>query len=317
MSHVEPEIGRFEAQEIKERVARLLRDMGSPKPPLRLEEVRAQQKLDLTYYRKADLNLLDEIAHRTRLAGNDIAASATRMRDVVEKYGIRGMILLAKGDKRIFIDDEVKQLKRRFVIAHEITHDLLDWHQSLLLGDNETTLSPTCHQIMEAEANFGARQLLFMGERFAREARDLAFGWSAIKSFQTAYGNTLTTTLWQMVCERDPTQPAFGLISKHPYYPDVCQRAGSDNVAYFPRSAAFQRFFPAISGAAAYAEVARHATRRKKGPVGAGESVLKDANGDMHVFEVDSFCNQYDLLTFGIYKRPHGVIYPVAGQRSA
>jgi len=305
LSVIEPAIGRYEAEEINERIARLLKDMGNPQPPLRLEEVRTQQKLDLTYYSKSDLDLLDEIAHRTRLAGNTIATTAKRMRDVVEQYGIRGLLMLQEGDKRIFIDKEVKPLKRRFVIAHEITHDLLDWHRSLLLGDNESTLSPICHQTMEAEANYGARRLIFLGDRFRQEARDHPFDWATIQHFKGLYGNTLTTTLWQMVCERDPLQPAFGLISRHPYHAGICSKAGNDNVAYFPRSQAFITFFPGITETVAYAAVLHHATQRKTGPVGKGESIFRDANGDDHVFDIFSFSNHYDLLTYGIYKRPH------------
>ena len=176
--------------------------------------------------------------------------------------------MLTESEKRIFIDNDVKQLKRRFVIAHEITHDLLDWHRSLLLGDNESTLSPICHQTMEAEANYGARQLIFLGGRFQQEARDCNFDWKTINDFKKQYGNTLTTTLWQMVCERDPSQPAFGLISTHPYHGDICQKAKDENVAYFPRSHALIERFPNLTPEVAYAAVCQHATRKKSGPVG-------------------------------------------------
>ena len=317
MTVSEPEIGEYEAKDINERIARLLRDMGNPEPPLRLEEVRSQQKLDLTYYSKADLNLLDEIAHMARLAGSTIASTATRMRDVVEQYGIRGMLMLKEGDKRIFIDNDVKQLKRRFIIAHEITHDLLDWHRSLLLGDNESTLSPTCHQTMEAEANYGARQLIFLGDRFQKEARDYEFEWATIQLLQKKFGNTLTTTLWQMVCARDPNHPCFGLVSKHPYYADICEKAAANNVAYFPRSRGLIDRFPSVTEDVAFAAVAQHASTRKNGPVGQGETVLYDANGAAHVFEIFSFCNRYDLLTYGVHKGPYAKPYPNAGLKVA
>lgn len=309
---MEPPIGQFEAEEINERIARLLKDMGNPEPPIRLEDVRALQKLDLTYYSKSDLNLLDEIAHRTRLAGNTIATKATRMIDVVEQYGIRGMLMLQKDDKRIFIDKDVKQLKRRFIIAHEITHDLLDWHRSLLLGDNESTLSPICHQTMEAEANYGGRQLIFLGGRFRQEAQDHDFNWKTIQHFKKTYGNTLTTTLWQMVCERNPEQPVFGLISKHPFHADICPKAGHNNVAYFPRSHAFTKKFPNITEELAYEAVRCHAKPQRNGPVASGESIFCDNNGDQHVFEIFSFSNSYDLLTYGVYKRPNAMIYASA-----
>ncbi|GAB2188256.1 hypothetical protein LAB1_55670 [Roseibium sp. LAB1] len=312
MPVLEPQIGQYEVQDINDRIARLLRDMGNPQPPLRLEEVRAQQKLDLTYYSKSDLGLLDEIAHRTVLAGKAVVSAVKSMREVVERYGIRGMLMHADGNRRIFIDkDEVKQLKRRFVIAHEIAHDLLDWHRELLLGDNESTLSPVCHQMMEAEANYGARRLIFLGDRFQQEARDYDFNWKTVSDLKNRFGNTLTTTLWQMICERDPSHPTFGLISKHPYYADICKKVKEGSVAYFPRSQGLIKQFPALTPEIAYAAVCQHATRRKSGPIGSGESIFYDANGEPHLFEVYSFCNRYDLLTYGLYLKPYSHIHAI------
>ena len=150
MPVIEPIIDDYERADINEHISRLLRDLGNPEPPLRLEVVRELQKLDLTYYSKSDLNLLDEMAHRAKMAGHKISSTAQSMRDVVNEFGLKGLLMLKEGDKRIFIDDDVVPLKRRFVIAHEILHDLLPWHRSLLIGDNETTLNPTFHQAMEA-----------------------------------------------------------------------------------------------------------------------------------------------------------------------
>lgn len=306
MTTEEPPIGAFEKYDINEHVRRLLRDLGSPEPPLKLEEVRALQKLDLTYYSKSDLNMLDEIAHRARLAGNTIMTSAKRMADVVEKFGLRGLLMLKENEKKIFIDDDkVFPLKRRFVIAHEITHDLLPWHRSLLLGDNEETLSLNCHQTMEAEANFGARQLIFMGEQFRREALDCAFDWKTIEAMKKRYGNTLTTTLWQMVCERDPTQPAFGMISRHPYHDSIGNRGNGSNVAYFIRSDAFRERFANVSEADGFAAMRRYATTRRRGPIGEAIETFTDVNGELSDFEMFTFSNGYDLLTYGVYKGRH------------
>lgn len=305
MPVIEPIIDEYERADINEHISRLLRDLGNPEPPLRLEVVRELQKLDLTYYSKSDLNLLDEMAHRAKMAGHQISSTAQSMRDVVNEFGLKGLLMLKEGDKRIFIDDDVVPLKRRFVIAHEILHDLLPWHRSLLIGDNETTLNPTFHQAMEAEANYGGRRLIFMGDQFRREALDCSFNWKTIASFKDRYGNTLTTTLWQMVCERDPKQPAFGLISRHPYHADICSKVGNENVAYFPRSRGLIERFPSLTHDMAFAAVAQHATTKKRGPVGEGESIFYDANGEAHVFEIYSFSNTYDLLTFGVYKSPY------------
>ena len=140
MANEDPRVDAFAAADIEASIRRLLRDLGNPKPPLRLEDVRALQKLDLIYYSKSDLNLLDEMAHRVTLAGSRITTTARRMYDVVTKAGLKALIV--PEHRQIYIDEEVVDKKRRFIQAHEITHDLLPWHRSLLLGDNEESLSP-------------------------------------------------------------------------------------------------------------------------------------------------------------------------------
>ena len=46
------------AQDVDERVERVLRGLGHPEPPLRLETVRELLKLDLDYYRANDPGVL-------------------------------------------------------------------------------------------------------------------------------------------------------------------------------------------------------------------------------------------------------------------
>ena len=43
---IEPIIGTYERGDINEHIARLIRDLGNPEPPLRLEQVRELLKLD-------------------------------------------------------------------------------------------------------------------------------------------------------------------------------------------------------------------------------------------------------------------------------
>lgn len=306
MAMEEPRIGSFEASDINDHVHRLLRDLGYPEPPLKLEEVRALQKLDLTYYSKSDLNMLDEIAHRTKMAGSTMMTSAKRMVEIVDKFALRGLLMLKEDEKKIFIDNQVYELKRRFVIAHEITHDLLPWHRSLLLGDNDASLSLNCHQTMEAEANFGARQLIFMGEQFRKEALDCTFDWKTVEAMKKRYGNTLTTTLWQMVCERDPAQPVFGMISRHPYHATIGKRANGEDVAYFIRSDAFRERFANVTDVDGFSALRRYASRtRRRGPIGEDVETFTDVNGELHDFDMFTFSNGYDLLTYGVYKGPH------------
>ena len=305
MAAEEPPIGHFETTDINSHVDRLLRDLGRPDPPLKLDQVRTLQKLDLTYYSKSDLNLLDEMAHRARMAGNTILSSAKRMAEVVDQFGLRGLLMLKENEKKIFIDDEVVELKRRFIIAHEVTHDLLPWHRSLLLGDNETTLSPSCHQIMEAEANYGGRRLIFMGGQFQKEAKDCTLNWKSIEILKKRYGNTLTTTLWHMVCEREPTHPVFGIISRHPFNTTIGNRGDGEDVAYFIRSNGFRASFANVKQDDAFKAMRSYASTKTRGPIGEDVCIFLNLNGEPCDFEMFTFSNGYDLLTYGVFKCLH------------
>lgn len=290
-------IDPFAARDIDDSVARILRDLGNPEPPLRLEDVRELLKLDLAYYSKADLDLLDEISHRTVMAGNAVLTSAKRMWDVVKKAGLRG--LLVPSERQIFIDDNVPDKKERFLIGHEIAHDFIEWHRDLMMGDNEHSISPQCHHTMEAEANYGSRRLIFLGDRFANEWRDHGqFDWRKATAVGKTFGNTITTTLWEVVQSSPPHLPTLGLISVHPHHPGFCSRAGDGNVAYFFGSSAFNEQFSNVSENDVFNELRQYVDFRRRGPLGEGTQVLIDVNGEPFDFQFSTFCNGYDVLTY-------------------
>jgi hypothetical protein len=298
------QIDPFSAQEIDDAVDRILRDLGNPEPPLRLEDVRELLKLDLSYYSKTDLNLLDEISHQVIMAGNAIMSNAKRMFDVVSKVGLRGILL--PSERQIFIDDDVADLKKRFLIGHEIAHDFIPWHKPLMMGDNDETISPSCHHEMEAEANYGSRRLIFLGDRFAAEWRDSnGFDWKRAGASGKAFGNTLTTTLWQIVHTSPAETPALGMMSAHPRHHGFCARAGEGNVAYFFGSERFNQQFSNVTKEAVFSEICQYVGFNKRGPLGSSVQVLTDVNGDAFDFEFSSFCNGYDVLTHAAMVGPH------------
>ncbi|WP_421702149.1 ImmA/IrrE family metallo-endopeptidase [Aliiroseovarius sp.] len=298
------QIDPFSAQDIDIAVDRILRDLDNPEPPLRLEDVRELLKLDLSYYSKADLNLLDEISHQVVMAGNTIMSNAKRMFDVVSKVGLRGILLPT--ERQIFIDDDVADLKKRFLIGHEIAHDFIPWHKPLMMGDNDETISPSCHDEMEAEANYGSRRLIFLGDRFATEWRDSqGFDWKRASASGKAFGNTLTTTLWQIVHTSPTETPTLGLMSVHPRHHGFCSRAGRGNVAYFFASGRFNQQFSNITEDAVFSEICKYVSFNKRGPLGSSVQVLTDVNGDAYDFEFSSFCNGYDVLTHASMIGPH------------
>ena len=80
----EPEVDEFSAEDIRKQIARILRELDNPEPPLKLADVRDLLKLDLGYYSKTDLGLFDEITHRLKVGGKQLFKKPTRMIEVIQ-----------------------------------------------------------------------------------------------------------------------------------------------------------------------------------------------------------------------------------------
>lgn len=292
-------VGAREQRDIDQLVAKILRDLGDPEPPLRLELVRDLLSLDLKYYSSTDISPLTEFAHRIKVAGKQLAARPSLILDVVKKAKLSGLWL--PDNRRIFIDQEVPEAKHRWIEAHEVTHSFVPWHKEFLLGDDELTLDPVCHETIEAEANFGAGRLLFFGGRFHSEARDCEASFKSIRALKDRYGNTLTSTFWRFVEDRDPSVPAFGLISQHPHHPEIGKGPNGEPIHRFVTSEGFRLRFPSIRATDVYRLVERNATRKRSGPVVGGVDVLLDTDGSPKKFVLDGFSNTYQVLTYGIH----------------
>lgn len=299
-------VGEHEASDIRALVTRVLNDLGSPEPPLSLDMVRELLKLDLKYYSTSNTSFLQDVAHRMKLAGKQIIDRPMVLLEAVQKAKLSA--LWVPDAKRILIDQNVPDAKHRWIQGHEIGHSLIPWHREFLFGDNEYTLTPACHAMVEAEANYAAAQLLFLQDKFVEEARDGALDFGALKKLATRYGNTMTTTLWRMVEERDPTFPVFGLISAHPRHPSIGRGEDGSVVRHFIRSDAFLKRFASSTGEQCYALVAKHCGYAKGGPVVDASDFLIDADGEPQQFRIRSFCNSHAVLTMGEMTGPAPIV---------
>lgn len=291
------QVGVRERQDIDKLIAKVIRDLGNPEPPLRLNLVRDLLALDLRYYSTTDIGPLLEFAHRIKVAGKRLVAKPSLMLEVVRKANLSGLWM--PDNRQILIDKGQPQLKHRWIEAHEIAHSLVPWHTDFLLGDNDLTLDPGCHAIIEAEANYGAGRLIFLGDQFSKDAKDCALSFKAIKLLQSKYGNTLTSTFWRFVEDRDPALAAFGLISQHPHHNDIGQGPNGEPVHNFVRSEAFRSRFSSVTPMDVYALVCRNASYTRNGPVVGGVEALLDDSGVPMSFVLDGFSNTYHLLTYG------------------
>jgi hypothetical protein len=207
----------------------------------------------------------------------------------------------------------VARQKHRWNESHEIIHSLLEWHQDMMLGDSEQELTPACHVILEAEANYGAGQLLFLRNRFTAEARSSAPDFEIVRALNKRFGNTMTSTLWRYVESAFPDRPMLGVVSVHPhraFRPDDFNPL--EPCRYFIRSAAFIRQFPHVTETDAFAILESYCAPRRGGPLRADELTLTDANGDVHLFAFKTFYNRHDALTLAVYLRPIPTMVQVA-----
>jgi hypothetical protein len=292
-------VGDFEKKAIRAQVDRILRDLGNPEPPLKLADVRKLLSLDLGYYSSADPGLVSELTHRFRLLARKTLPDLHQHLATALATSRLCAFWLPESS-RILIDNEVPEPKHRWIEAHEISHSVTEWHRQFLFGDNSQTLDPACHATLEAEANYGAGRLLFLQDQFSSDARDLSVSFKSIIQLSKRYENSILSTFWRMIEDRDPQQPVVGIVSIHPQHPTVGKHNGSNPWRYFVRSTAFRLRFGNVTPDALYAAVAGSATERKNGPVASLEWPIDDLAGNRWQFEVHSFSTGHALLTIAV-----------------
>ncbi|MBL9080882.1 MAG: ImmA/IrrE family metallo-endopeptidase [Planctomycetales bacterium] len=285
------------SRDIDLRIAKVLKDLGNPQPPLRLELVRELLTLDRAYYSASDSGALAETIHRLKMAGKQVLLRPALLLDVVKKLDLKA--LWVPDRKRILIDAELPPAKQRWGEAHEIGHSVLPWHEAVMHGDKKRTLSLACEQQVEAEANYAAGRLLFMQELFAEQLRGSPLDFGHVKKLSGTFGNTMTSTLWRAV--ESVVEPVFGLVSQHPRH-----ALGEEPLRYFIRSRSFETQFSTVTAQDIFTRL-KTICRGGRGPIGQDEVVFADAVGGNHVFYLETFFNTHDALTLGVYNRVRAV----------
>lgn len=291
------------SQDIDKRVDRILRGLGNPEPPLRLEDVRELLKLDRTFYTANNPGLAQEVINRIRVAGIQTWRRPTLIMDAIKKLSLKALYLPDR--KRILLDGSLPEKKHRWNEAHEIGHSIIPWHDDMMLGDNLHTLSRDCHEQIEAEANFAAGRLLFLRDRFIDEARSMRPTIESVRKLHGNFGNTLSTTLYRFVETIGIEKPIVGLITGHPHIARWPQDFDSGNPCrHFIQSPAFAERFSMLSETDLFEGISNYCGSQAGGPLGESELILTDDSGDNHRFNFETFFNRYDALTIGVYCRP-------------
>jgi hypothetical protein len=293
-------IPAYEAADLRRQVEKVLRGLGNPEPPLRLEDVRELLRLDRRYYSSTDDSAARETVSRLRIAGKQIMERPSLLIDVIRKAELSALWLPDR--KRILIDAEAPILKHRWYESHEIGHSLAPWHRDYLYGDSEESLSPICREELEAEANYVAGQLLFMMNRFTDEARMLPIAIDTVIQLGKRYANTITSTLWRYVEEAHQGVPLVGIVTPSPRA--LLRPDNREPRRYCIESPSFRERFGQVAEQELRDVVESYVTNRRGGPLGQTDTILRDRNGDRQVFHFETFSNGHSHLTLGVYVRP-------------
>ena len=292
----------FAATDIDQFVAKVLADLGHPEPPLKLVDLRELLRLDKRFYSSIDDSAVQDVVNKLRVAGQQVLARPAVLKDIIGKLGLKALFLPDR--RRILIDAETPALKQRWSEAHEIGHDLIPWHADTMLGDNKSTLTPTCHEQIEAEANYAAGQLLFLQQGFVEDACSLPRCFESILKLNDRYQNTITTTLWRYI-ERHPGV-VIGAVSDHPLRPRKAL-SKRNPLRHFIRSAKFADQFSGVTENDVFRAMTAYCEGRNGGPLGLGEVRLFDRQGSDHFFSFETFFNGYEALTLGFHVKASSV----------
>ena len=293
-------VGGYEQRDIQQQVAKVLRGLGNPEPPLDLRLVLELLKLDLQFFRTGDDAVVREIVSKVRIGIKQVIFRPTLLWEAITKMKLSALWL--PDQRRILIDANAPELKHRWYEGHEVIHGLLLWHSQFLLGDTTKELNPLCAEIIEAEANYGAGQLLFLQGRFSEQAKDMPMCLATIKSIAKQFGNTITSTLWRYVEEVCDESPVVALVSAHPHYVHD-SKDSSEPCRRCIESPKFKEQFGHLGELELFGKLFGYCAYTKKGKLGQAQVVLTDRNGDNHFFHFESFSNGYDVLTLAVYQR--------------
>jgi hypothetical protein len=291
-------------KDIDDRIARVHSDLGYAGGAVNLAEVRDLLSLDLQFYTTDDPDLLDQMVHKLRVGTKQVIRRPKFLAEAIRKFDLKALFLPDR--KRILLSQNLPELKKRWSEGHEVAHSVIPWHADYMLGDDRSTLSPSCHARIEAEANHGSGRLLFPPKVFNEVRRAQTVDLARVRAMAVQFGNTITSTLWRSV-ETDE-HPSFAVIGGHPQYP-----ADRPEVEYFIRSRSFVQRFPDFAETDVAMRLREYCNFVRRGPLGCGEIAIPDSNGEDHVFVAESFNNSHDTLTIGRYLRPRSTVVHVVG----
>ncbi len=198
----------------------------------------------------------------------------------------------------VYVNPGVPASRKNFVTYHEVSHRVLPWQRQTYAEDDEFTLDPRCVAKFEAEANFGAAEILFQCERFQKEIHDFPLHLDVALRFAEKYDASYHATL-RRYAERNH-RPCLLLVLKrtsrvfenghHSYF-----------VIYTIPSLPFTRRFGDPFDGVAFLEPDNRIAQIID-TEGQGEVNLNDTNGFFRTCSVEVFDNKHNVFVL-LYAR--------------
>lgn len=118
------------------------------------------------------------------------------------------------GSRTAFVDGGQIEGRVRWTRGHEITHNVVPWHRTSLLFDDEERLFRRVEEQREREANIGAAHLLFQGGRFFENALSYETSIKTPILLAEDFGASMHATIWYYV-EHHPGEVALAVAGLH------------------------------------------------------------------------------------------------------
>jgi transcriptional regulator with XRE-family HTH domain len=169
-------IARGEQLDIRERAVRALREIdGVERFPTPLDDVTEVADLVLA----GELTLTSEDRRNLFRVFGDVANYVWQK--------LQGMIDFRS--REVWLNPELHEMRRRFVQAHELGHDLLDWQrETFACLDDHQRLRPDVRLRFEREANQFAIELLAQGDGLREEFDDSRPSLRSVEMLSGKYG---------------------------------------------------------------------------------------------------------------------------------
>ena len=103
-------------------------------------------------------------------------------------------------DNIIYLDRTVSPQKQEFIKLHEVGHKMLPWqHATFMFTDYKSTLTPDVKALFEQEANRFAAEVLFQGDRFTQQSRNLPLELETPLGLSRDYGSSAHAAIRRFV----------------------------------------------------------------------------------------------------------------------